>query len=210
MPRNRAGWRRTMWLAAGLCIGATGGVHGQHASVGYQLQSWSSDELQRFSGGLLRIDWAGGAELFFDMGTARWGGEGTTCAGFIPDPSVCVFEPMNVSSVTMGMGAGLRVAMLGVPGGELLVVPFAGWAFAHLGRTGKNTGGSIDDSLAMIEAGMSVRYRTHPLLWNLVGLFAEVRVSAGTDLPGSCVDCYDPLRGSASRRSFLAGVSVGR
>jgi hypothetical protein len=108
------------------------------------------------------------------------------------------------------MAAGLAVAKWSMPGGELAMVPAAGVAFASVERTGEDTRGRIRDLWVLAEVGLAARYRTRPLWWQLVGVFAEVRASVGADVTGRCDDCYDPLRGRARRPSVVAGLTIGR
>jgi len=109
------------------------------------------------------------------------------------------------------MSAGYSPVSLTALGGELRMPLFAGISLTHIRRTGATTGGGNHDSIALLEVGLALRYRTRPLWWQLVGFFAEVRASAGTQIAsGICADCYDPLHGDAARRSLLVGVSIGR
>jgi hypothetical protein len=116
-----------------------------------------------------------------------------------------------MSSETIAMSAGFSPFRVAALGGELRMPLFAGIAFAHLRRTGDTTGGWNEDSIALLEVGLALRYRTRPLWWQLVGFFAEVRASAGTPIKSEiCADCYHALQGDAARRSLLVGVSIGR
>ena len=210
-PARGAAWCHTMWLVAGFSLCGPVEVSAQHASIGYQSQLWSPAELRRFHGGLLRVQWNNGVELSFDLGVARWTELGSTCSGLILDPSDCVLETIDVGSETMGVAVGYSLVDWRVPGGRFMVAPAIGFSFAHLGRTGQTTGGANDDSQPLLDVALSARYRTEPLLWRLVSLFAEIRVSAGKDIsPGICADCYDPLHDDVARRSALVGLSIGR
>jgi hypothetical protein len=111
----------------------------------------------------------------------------------------------------MGLAVGYSLIDWGVPGGRFMVAPAIGFSLVHLGRTGQTTGGTNDDSQPLLDVALAARYRTNPLLWRLVSLIAEVRVSAGKDIStGYCVDCYDPLHGGVTRQSSLVGMSIGR
>ncbi|MGD8602558.1 MAG: hypothetical protein PVF19_14495 [Gemmatimonadota bacterium] len=122
-----------------------------------------------------------------------------------------MLETLDVGSETMGLGVGYTLVDWGVPGGTFMVVPAIGVSFVHLGHTGQMTGGANDDSQLFLDVAVAARYRTKALLWRLVGFFAEIRVSGGTDISrGICADCYDPLRGGVTRRSALVGLSIGR
>jgi hypothetical protein len=116
-----------------------------------------------------------------------------------------------VGSEAMGLAVGYSLIDWGVPGGRFMVAPAIGFSLVHLGRTGQTTGGTNDDSQPLLDVALAARYRTNPLLWRLVSLIAEVRVSAGKDVStGHCVDCYDPLQGGVTRQSALVGMSIGR
>jgi hypothetical protein len=201
----------TTWLLASSLLWSPVEVLAQRASIGYQSQAWSSDELRRLQGGLLQVHWNNRVELSFDLGRAGWAEQGSTCAGLIFDPSQCVQETLAVSSEAMGVALGFSLVDASVPGGTLMVAPNAGFSLVHLGKKGETTGGANSDSQLFLDLGLAARYMTEPLVWRLVSFFAEVRVSAGEDLnPGVCADCYEPLQGGATRRSVLLGLSIGR
>lgn len=208
--RARSATSRAFVPALGLALLCPTTVLGQHAGIGYQTQAWSPDGLERFHGAQLSVSWESGPELDFELGLARWATEGTSCAGLVLDPSSCVWERMNAGSEALAMSFGYALFSLGLPRGEVLVIPSVGFAFANVQLTGVDTGGRKSDRLFLFEIGVAARYQTGPLAWGLVGLFAELGVSAGKDGTGTCADCYDPLRDGASRRTLVAGVTIGR
>jgi hypothetical protein len=211
LPRWFARYRRVVWVVVCVWPLTVRSVSGQwHVGAGYQLQSWNDEQLKGFGGWTFRAAGTRG-EVSLEVGFAEWSYNGDNCLYGIPsDPATCLFVPTRVRQQSFAVDWGYRVVSWDVAGGEVLGIPFLGIALAHFGEAPQGSGwAEVGDSWGVLELGAAARYRTSPLLWNHVRLFAELRGAIGMPLTSACQGCVDPLEGSAYRHSVVTGVTVG-